>query len=87
MRTTNRPRVNAAAGSWLPHWSLGIGAVAFLTMFFNPLSILGAAAVIPGTKAIRAGTRSRGVTILGMVLGVLATALVASYFISGGQQG
>ncbi len=35
-------------------WTIGIGGVAFATMFFNPASLLGVLAVIPGVRAIRA---------------------------------
>ena len=83
MHTTEPSTLDPPAGPRLSQWSLAIGAVAFATMFFKPLSLLGAAALIPGIKAIRADTPRRGRAILGMVLGVLATFLVASYLVSG----
>lgn len=85
MHTTEPSTLDSPAGTRLSQWSLAIGAVAFATMFFNPLSLLGAAALIPGIKAIRAATPHRGRAILGMVLGVLATFLVATYLVSGGD--
>lgn len=83
-RATNTANDDATRGG-LSDWSLGIGAVAFLTMFFNPLSVAGATALIPGVKAVRSHAPHRGRAVLGMVLGVLATALVTSYLIGGGD--
>ena len=82
--STNDPGDNAARGR-LSNWSFGIGAAAFLTMFFNPLSLAGAAAMIPGMKAMRTHAPHRGRAVLGMVLGVLATVLVVGYLIAGGE--
>lgn len=81
---TNTPSIRATRGR-LSNWSLGIGAVAFLTMFFKPLSVVGATALIPGVKAVRTSAPHRGRAVLGMVLGVVATALVVAYLISGGE--
>ena len=81
--THETPIVNAHKPSRLSYWSFGIGAVAFLTMFFNPLSALGAAALVPGAKAVRTSAPHRRLAIVGMVLGVVATLLVISYLASG----
>ena len=43
---TNARNDNTERGR-LSDWSLGIGAVASLTMFFNPLSVVGATALVP----------------------------------------
>lgn len=86
MRTTDEKRLaDEAHGRRLSHWTLGIGGVAFLTMFFNPLSLLGIAAVVPGVKAVRTHAPRRGLAIFGMVLGVLATLGVVTWLLGGDQ--
>ncbi len=64
-------------------WTIGIGGVAFATMFFNPVSLLGVLAVVPGVKAIRAQAPRRWLAVVGMVLGVLATLGVLSWLAGG----
>ncbi len=54
-------------------------------MFFNPSSLLGVVAVFPGVKAVRTTAPRRGLAIVGMVLGVLATLGVVSWLAAGGE--
>ncbi len=85
MNATDETRDSDRAERRLSHWSFGIGTLAILTMFFNPLSALGAVAVIPGVKAIRANAPNRRLAVVGMALGVLATILVIVWLAVGSE--
>lgn len=72
-----------ATGSRLSYWTFAIGAGALVTMMFNPLSVVGAAALVPGLTARRTRAPHLWLATIGMVLGVLASLLVVSYLVGG----